>query len=479
MNKENKNRILTELSTSEIKKNNGKVNWEEILGMELELFYNGEIYKVKVINYENKRLWVDYNGYVYDKGVDIRNFNNGQFGNILKIGTSKFKYERECHFKDDERDMIITDREYRIDKSGIKRKWYKYTCNKCGWTEGWIEESSLIKNVGCACCSGHKLVPHINSIKVKATWMIDLGVSKEDALKYTCCSNKKIEVICPNCGNKKFLTPNNIYKTKSIGCNCGDRLSYPEKIMHSVLKQINIEYKTQLSKTTFKWCDKYKYDFYLPYYNMIIETHGLQHYEENKNWNMSLREVQENDKNKEELALNNGIYDYIVIDCRYSEFDFIKNSILNSKLNSLFDLSKVDWIKCEEFALKNIVKEVCEYWNNKEEWETTVDVGKVFNLGKKTISRYLKKGNFLEWCNYNSDDERIKGRRKSVKVSCKPVEIYKDGILLGTFESCAELERQSNKLFGVKLGKSAISKVCRGINARYKGYTFKYALCAD
>lgn len=136
MNKENKNRILTELPTSEIKKNNSKVNWEEILGMELELFYNGEIYKVKVINYENKRLWVDYNGYIYYKGVDIRNFNNGQFGNILKIGTSKFKYERECHFKDDERDMIITDREYRIDKSGIKRKWYKYTCNKCGWTEG-------------------------------------------------------------------------------------------------------------------------------------------------------------------------------------------------------------------------------------------------------------------------------------------------------------------------------------------------------
>ena len=60
------------------------------------------------------------------------------------------------------------------------------------------------------------------------------------------------------------------------------------------------------------------------------------------------------------------------------------------------------------------------------------------------------------------------------KVLSKRVEISKDGQSLGIFESCAELSRQSKKLFGVKLLHQNISAVCRGKHDKHKGFTFRY-----
>ena len=42
------------------------------------------------------------------------------------------------------------------------------------------------------------------------------------------------------------------------------------------------------------------------------------------------------------------------------------------------------------------------------------------------------------------------------------------------FPSCAELSRQSEELFGVKLWYGSISKACKGEYINYKGYMFKY-----
>ena len=47
--------------------------------------------------------------------------------------------------------------------------------------------------------------------------------------------------------------------------------------------------------------------FYLPKYNCIIETHGLQHYEESSMTSRSLQEEIDNDLFKQEMALKNGI----------------------------------------------------------------------------------------------------------------------------------------------------------------------------
>lgn len=333
---------------------------------------------------------------------------------------------------------------------------------------------------GCRCpiCSGKQVIME-NCIMTTAPWMMDLGISKEDAMTHTKCSGDEITVICPHCGKYKNITISNIYNNKSIHCSCNSEgISYSEKFIISLLDQLNIKY---IRECKFDWSDNKRYDFYLKDYNTIIECHGIQHYESNHTFSncgaRTLQEEQENDKFKKEIALQNSIYNYIILDCRESNMKQIKNSILNSELNNLFDLNSIDWIKCEEFALSNKVKEVCDYWNNKEEWETTTDLANKFDLNISTIRRYLKKGTKLGWCDYNSKNEmkkvNIKAGKSSAKVCSKPIEIFKNGESLGIFPSCAELERQSEELFGVKLSHSKISLVCNNKKPQYKGFTFK------
>ena len=191
-----------------------------------------------------------------------------------------------------------------------------------------------------------------------------------------------------------------MYIKKSISCICNDGISYPEKFIISLLNQLEIEYQHDNY-----WIENKRYDFYLPNYNIIIECHGEQHYRDKTGLKTTLKEQIENDEYKKQLALNNNINEYIVIDCRYSELDWIKDNILKSKLSKIFNLSNINWIQCEEFALSNKVKEICDYWRfhneiNKEDL-SIIDISKIFNLGRATIYKYLKQGTKLDWCNYN------------------------------------------------------------------------------
>ena len=312
-----------------------------------------------------------------------------------------FKYKIGQTIKDDKRDMVIIDREIRN-----CQHWYKYRCNIDN-NEDWIRVYELENHINCNVCSNRKVMLGINTIWDTDKYLVtDYGLEEEFAKTHTIGTGEKGKFTCKCCGRKKYLEIRTVKKRNSIGCICGDGVSYPEKFMYSVLSQLNIKFETQYSP---EWLNsKQKYDFYLSDYNTIIETHGEQHYKDS-NRGRTLQEEQENDRIKEELALNNGIKNYIVIDCRKSEINWIKEQILNSDLVKLFDLSTVNWDKCNEFALKNLVKEVCDYWHEHREINgediTTKDVSKIFGLNKSTIRNYFKKGKQLGWCNYNPKEE--------------------------------------------------------------------------
>jgi ssDNA-binding Zn-finger/Zn-ribbon topoisomerase 1 len=282
---------------------------------------------------------------------------------------------------------------------------------------------------------------------------------------------------CPDCGFKKEIKINNLYN-KGFSCpKCGDKTPYPEKIMFSIFDQLKIDFKTQLSKAILKWCKDYKYDFYFKLDDnyVLIETHGEQHYKENRRIGArTLEEEKRNDILKKELALTNGIKEenYIVIDCRKSELEFIKQNILVSRLNELFDLSKVDWLEAEKFALSNRVKEACSYWSNGI--TNSQEIAKIMKLARNTITKYLKKGSILNWCNYDAEEVKKKNGKISSMKSRKPVVILKNNLIIKKFESFIELERMSQRIFGTKLDYNMISQVCVGKKPQYKGYTFKY-----
>ena len=397
----------------------------------------------------------------------------------FKIGDRIIDYNEDGTVK---RDLIIINKEKR---DGCE--YYKYHCNICKWNEGWIKKYHLINGIKCSCCSNSVVVKGINDMITIEPYVIKYLKNKEDGYKYTHYSGKKIWFKCPCCGYEKEMIVANFFKKGFYCPKCGDKVSYPEKLMFNLLEQLKQnkqldDFVYQYTKVNSKWCEKYRYDFYFEKdgESYIIETHGEQHYKENSNFKMALEEVQENDKNKKELALQNGINpeNYIVIDCKKSEFEFIKQNIINSILNNIFDLKKIDWIKCEEYTTKNLVKEVCNYWkihnNINNENLTTTDLSVIFKRHRGTIKEYLQKGNKLNWCYYNEKEQLSKRSKMNGKNTGKPVEVFREDVSLGIFSSCRELEKNSELLFKIKLCQSTISKIARENNGQYKGYTFKY-----
>lgn len=254
-------------------------------------------------------------------------------------------------------------------------------CDKCssaeiGIKKGIAEESKCIANVN----------PEFAK----------LFLNKEDTYRYTCGSNKKADFKCPQCGNElKNKVIHDMYK-RGLSCpKCSDGISYPEKFMMSILEQLNIEYEFQ---KIFQWSHKKKYDFYIPSLNMIIETHGGQHYKETAR-GRSLKQEQENDLIKRNYANVNKISRYIIIDCRNSELDFVKNSVLNSELSEIFELSKVDWLECHKNSFSSLVKKACDLWNSGI--KDTLEISNILDLARTTIIEYLKKGAKIGWCDYD------------------------------------------------------------------------------
>jgi len=267
-------------------------------------------------------------------------------------------------------------------------------------------------------------------------------------------SSSKIWIICQNCGNEKQIKPEK-FVSRGLSCSkCSDGVSYGEKIMFSVLQQLNLEFQTQLSKTTFKWCESkeynYRYDFYFNYNgeNIIIEIHGIQHYKElSNNWG-SFLDIKVNDNHKRETALLNGIKkeNYVIINCSKSEQKYIKDSIMNSILHQLFDLSNINWLKCHEYACKSLVKEVCNLWNIG--MNNILHISDKTKLCKNTVREYLKQGAICGWCCYNSDEEfKNKGYKNNMKVYCLELDKFFDSIKLASL--------------ALNIGSSAISKVCK------------------
>lgn len=385
-----------------IGKNKGKmtIDWKNSINSKVEFIYDDIQGYVTIVDYCNKtgKLKIIYNKDEYS--IFAKNLIECRFGKILNKITSDHKFS----IGDNIKSFTIIDCFY-VEKfydSGYKKiKFYKYRCNKCRYI-GEISENHLLdKKRGCPCCNNKISVLGINTIWDTDRWMCDLGVSEKDAKTHTHGSNDKITVICPHCGKEKDMRIADIYNHKSIGCSdCGDGVSYPEKFIISLLNQLQINYVKEYMPN---WSNNKRYDFYLPKYNCIIECHGMQHYGLGFEscGGKTLEEEQENDKFKKTLAMNNKIDNYIILDCRKSELDWIKNSILDSKLNNLFNLNNIDWIECERFAINsNILKEICNYWNQKEDWETTTDLAKIFNINRHNILKKIKKGSKIGLCNY-------------------------------------------------------------------------------
>ena len=272
---------------------------------------------------------------------------------------------------------------------------YLCRCIKDGYESDHLE-SNLNKGKGCAVCAGNLIVKGINDINTIAPWLGELLADKNDGYKYGIGSKTKLRFKCPNCGT--ITKPTDIYSVyinRRIKCpKCSDGVSMPEKILYSMLDAVNEKFDYQKN---FEWLNNRYYDFYIPNKNMIIETHGSQHYKNisHTKWD-SLEEIQENDYLKRETAINNGIKNYLEIDCSDSSpFNLIKK--YKNELKNYYDFRNID----ENEIVKNAVKSFCiktgDIWN--DGLYDIDEISKLLKLNQSTIRTYLKILNKINYLN--------------------------------------------------------------------------------
>ena len=370
---------------------------------------------------------------------------------------SNTEFQRElCRLRDNGQD-VFSDDEYINNHTKI----YFY-CSK-GHTWDAVPASVLNGN-GCPYCSNKRILIGYNDIFTTSPDIFKFLADKNDGYKYTRWSNQRVDFKCTLCGhvqNRKIGT----VAHRGFRCECcGDGISYPNKFGRALFDQLPVKkYKSEYCP---KWGAPYVYDIYFQLNDneYIVELDGRQHTDDKNGFGIPLSEHQRIDLIKDELAKNNNVC-LIRIDCAKSECDYIKNNIEQSKLNSLFDLSKIDWTLCDERAQNNLVKLACELWMSgiKSFDELSVRL----NLGSSTVREYINRGASLGWCDYDSR-KWITNQSKSVCVIdiVNKKEYMFDSIKMcsvGTIDIC-----------GHKIAEETIVKYCKS-GMLYKGLRFQYA----
>ena len=186
--------------------------------------------------------------------------------------------------------------------------------------------SNHLKGEGCPIC-GLKYRAEIHTLTTKefiekANKVQGIGVYDYSKVEYI-NAKTKITIICPKHG--EFLqTP--AKHLQSDGCpKCNKNKG--EEVVRKFLILHNIEFEEQKTFKNCKYKQPLKFDFYLPKYNLCIESDGSPHYRK-VNWNgkMTDEEMEENlklnqhrDNIKNDYCKKNGI-----VLLRFNAFEILK-----------------------------------------------------------------------------------------------------------------------------------------------------------
>lgn len=202
----------------------------------------------------------------------------------------------------------------------------------------------------------------ISDISTTHPDLVKYFLNQEDAKKYSHQSEKHVDLKCPDCGFIFTCVVANL-TTNGFHCSkCSDGESYANKFARNLFSQLSEQYDYYEFEWSPDLAGKYSYDNYIELKDgtkLIVEMDGGQHYK-----SVDYFGGINNDKAKDELARENGIK-MIRINCDYPKptirFEYIKSNIQKS-LNSVFDLSFVDWNQCNKIATNsNIIRAIEEY----------------------------------------------------------------------------------------------------------------------
>jgi hypothetical protein len=319
---------------------------------------------------------------------------------------------------------------------------------------------------GCPYCSGNSVLIGFNDLWTTRPDVAKLLKNQEDGYNYSYGSNAMVEFVCPQCGSmakKKIVDVCN----QGLGCQiCSDGVSYPNKLIRQVLTQLNVDFISEYSPD---WIKPRKYDCYFEYCGgkYVVEMDGRQHFY-NSFSQGALEDIQRSDEVKNYLAIKNGIC-VIRIDCIKSDCDYIKNNILSSKLNNIFDLSGIDWNLCDRAAQKSLVKDACDVYMSGV--DNLMDICDMLHICIATVRNYLKIGAECGLCNYDPQESR---RQLYASKSIPIILINDSGNIIYNFNGLNDCVRRMQELFHVKMNKTSVKQHCK-THKPYKGFNFRFA----
>lgn len=294
-----------------------QIEWDKSIGFSVEYFFEGNegFIKIKDCYRRNDRRYLVVESRDEKHEILAMNFKNCE---IKKIVTDGFNHEigfiiNGC--------KVIGKRL----NPRSKERDYKMLCLQTNKT--FYRRESRIDNGSPSPYVSGKYVYEGNWL-FNEKHILPFLKNEEDAKTYTKYARREIECVCPNCKSEKKMAVNNLVSQGFFCHMCSSNIPYPERVMIALLNENEIVYKYQKVFTKLKLK---RFDFYLPDYDVVIETHGKQHYEEFSAW---YKKTHESDVVKKSFCENNNI-SYVEVDCRTSNFDFIIKNINKTILKDI------------------------------------------------------------------------------------------------------------------------------------------------
>ena len=225
--------------------NEERYDWQHCIGSKIGIKKNDKYIYYKVTNYNTKTGDITLSD---DNGI-VNIINRWIFKSKRKDFAAT-KITKEHLFENGiEINGYRIIKQIRIPHPTIKTctiKGYTVECLNCKKIFDLSENNLIRKSKGyCKYCSP-RCTKGTNDIWTTHPMIAKLLKNSDEGYKYKMnCSNKKLEWICPNCGEIILSSPNTVLNHGLICRRCSDKISLPERIMYNILRNLNIQFEYQ------------------------------------------------------------------------------------------------------------------------------------------------------------------------------------------------------------------------------------------
>lgn len=281
--------------------------------------------------------------------------------------------------------MTVIDRS-RTYSNQVFRKQYTLQCEKGHQytvKEAYLKAGRLKT---CKKCN-HPVI--IETDPAFASWFVDQTIPRT----HPHGSHDQADFYCPQCGKiVRGKSINNVYKRQQVPCPyCSNGVSYPERYVTAFFEQLQIPFMHQYTVrfTRNQRRTHYKYDFYDPVHKLVIETHGQQHYEPGafeRFGGQTLEQIQQTDAEKARYAVQILGMQYIALDCRRSDPNWIRREIIQKLC--LYPLETVDWNAVRQSANQSVILQMIQL---SKQGYTQKQIGEIVHMNPSTVCSKLRK----------------------------------------------------------------------------------------